>query len=77
MEKALEGPECIMSTICLKDNQAADSLFPPNEQQLRSCNAVIKTCLQLCSAGRDGAGSPSEPKLCELHHLRHFPPRSE
>lgn len=72
--EALECPGCITSTICLEDNQAADSLFPPNEQRPLSCNAIIKTCLQLCSAGCDGAGSPSEPEPCELHHLRHVPP---
>lgn len=53
-----------MNTICLGENQAADSTFSTNEQQPLPCNAVINACLLVCSTGWSGARSPSEPKRC-------------
>lgn len=67
--EALGGPGRMVITMCLEDNQAADSVSAPNAQQLPSCNALIKTCLPAVTAG-----SSSEPKPRELQHLGIFSP---
>lgn len=71
--KALGGPEHIVNIVYREDNQAADSTFSPNEQQLQSCNECHNQNLPAgCAAQAATAAGLSEPKRCEQHHLGYF-----
>lgn len=77
--ETLGGPEHTESTICSKTARLLKSLPPPPPRpppptmnrtpSLQLCRPNLPA---ECRTGLRGAGSPSEPKWCELHHLGHY-----